>query len=248
VRCAIVAALYGRRKGTAVEDLDQYVAGYTDFNDWLMRQRYQLLADYFTGANCLEFGSATGDGTAFLLEHFDRVVAVDGSQPVVDKLVARFGPDKLTAVCSYFEDFDTDERFDTIVLAHILEHVDRPDEVLAIAKRLVKPDGVIIVDVPNAMSLHRQIGVELGMLGQVTDLNEGDLSIGHKRVYTPEAFRAEIEDAGLVIREFGGVFLKILSNAQSDRTFSAEQLAALITVGRRYPEIAAEIYAVATLS
>jgi 2-polyprenyl-3-methyl-5-hydroxy-6-metoxy-1,4-benzoquinol methylase len=229
------------------EDLEQYVANYTSFNDWLMRQRYELLCRYFVGDACLEFGSATGEGTAYLLEHFDTVVAVDGSQKAIDDLTARFPTEKLEAVCSYFEEFETDRRFDTIVLAHVLEHVDNPGEILSVARRFLTPAGVLIVDVPNAMSLHRQIGVEMGLLGKVTDLNEGDVSIGHKRVYTPEAFRQEILDADLAITHFGGVFLKILSNAQSEVTFDAKQLAALVTIGERYPEIAAEIYAIATL-
>jgi 2-polyprenyl-3-methyl-5-hydroxy-6-metoxy-1,4-benzoquinol methylase len=229
------------------EELDRYVSGYTDFNDWLMRQRYQLLRANFTGTSCLELGAATGEGTAFLLDHFEQVVAVDGSRHAIDQLEKRFPTERLHAVCAYFEEFDTDQRFDTIVLAHVLEHVDRPQEVLSAARRLLAPRGVVIIDVPNAMSLHRQIGVELGLLGQVTDLNEGDLSIGHQRVYTPEAFQKEIVDAGFVIRHFGGVFLKILSNAQSEKTFDPDQLAALITVGQRYPEIAAEIYAIAAL-
>src|SRR5439155_19136333 len=112
---------------------------------------------------------ATGEGTAFLLDHFDRVVAVDGSRQAVEALERRFPTPKLRAVCAYFEEFETQERFDTVMLAHILEHVDRPDEILAVARRLVKPDGVVIVDVPNAMSLHRQIGVEMGLLDEVTE-------------------------------------------------------------------------------
>ena len=227
------------------ENLDSYVANYTDFNDWLIRQRYALLTRYFRGRSCLEFGPANGEGTAYLLEHFDRVVAVEGSQQAADNLEKRFDRSKLTVVCSYFERLDLPETFDTVVLAHILEHVDNPAEVLTVARRYVAPGGVMIVDVPNAMSLHRQIGVEMGLLGAVTDLNEGDLSIGHKRVYTPEAFRAEIEAAGLAIDRFGGVFIKVLSNAQSAATFDDKQLAALLEIGERYPEIAAEMYVIA---
>lgn len=79
---------------TQPEDLDRYVAGYTDFNDWLMRQRYQLLRTYFTGTTCLEFGSATGEGTAFLLDRFEHVVAVDGSRHAIDQLQRRFPTDQ----------------------------------------------------------------------------------------------------------------------------------------------------------
>lgn len=229
------------------EDLDQYMTNYTDFNDRLIRARYDHLEQYFRGDNCLELGPANGEGTAYLVKHFKRVVAVDGSQQAIDDLKKRFPEPNLELVCSYFEDFKMDEKFSTIVLAHILEHVDNPGEILAVAKRFLKPDGIMIVDVPNAMSLHRQIGVEMGLLKEVTELNEGDHSIGHKRVYTPEAFKKEIEDAGLHIDRFGGVFIKILSNAQSEKTFDEKQISALLTIGERYPEIAAEQYVIASL-
>jgi 2-polyprenyl-3-methyl-5-hydroxy-6-metoxy-1,4-benzoquinol methylase len=229
------------------EDLDRYVSNYTSFNDWLMRKRYEVLSRHFRGDTCLEFGAATGEGTAHLLDHFNTVVAVDGSPQAVANLKQRFATDRLIAVCSYFEDFDTDRRFDTIVLAHVLEHVDNPHRILMIAQRFLQPAGVLIVDVPNAMSLHRQVGVEMGLLHDVTELNEGDISIGHRRVYTPEAFRKEIRATGLQIRHFGGVFLKVVSNALCERTFSSEQLDALLAVGERYPDIAAEMYVVAAL-
>ena len=228
------------------EDLNQYLANYTDFNDWLIRQRYELLKQYFHGASCLELGPATGEGTEYLVEHFPSVVAVDGSEKVVQTLTERFAGRGFVGVHSYFEDLALEERFDTVVLAHILEHVDDPQSVLAVGRRMLAPGGVMIVDVPNGMSLHRQVGVEMGLLGSVTELHEGDLSIGHKRVYTPDTFREEIGRAGLTIQTFGGVFVKILSNAQTQATFDTDQLRALLTIGERYPEIAAEMYVVAT--
>lgn len=230
-------------------DLDRYLPNYTDFNDWLIGARYALLQRYFQGGSCLELGPATGEGTAVLLDRFATVVAVDGSRDVVNGLAARFaGRGGLSAVHARFEDLALDRRFDTVVLAHVLEHVDDPAGTLAVARRHLAPGGVLLVDVPNAMSLHRQVGVELGLLGAVTDLHAGDLSIGHQRVYTPESFRREIEAAGLTIERFGGVFLKILSNAQSAAAFDAAQLRALLAVGERYPEIAAEIYVVARVT
>jgi 2-polyprenyl-3-methyl-5-hydroxy-6-metoxy-1,4-benzoquinol methylase len=228
------------------EDLNQYLANYTDFNDWLIRQRYELLKRYFRGTTCLELGPATGEGTEYLVQHFPSVVAVDGSEKVVQTLNERFAGRGFTGVHSYFEDLALEQRFDTVVLAHILEHVDDPQSVLAVGRRMLAPGGVMIVDVPNGMSLHRQVGVEMGLLGSVTELHEGDLSIGHKRVYTPDTFREEIRQAGLGVQTFGGVFIKILSNAQTQATFDAEQLRALLAIGERYPEIAAEMYVVAT--
>ena len=110
------------------EDLDRYIPNYTDFNDWLIRQRYELLKRYFHGTSCLEFGPATGEGTAYLLEHFPTVVAVDGSQQAVDNLTKRFPGDRLTAVCAYFEEVGLDEivsftTVENIRSRHVMERI-----------------------------------------------------------------------------------------------------------------------------
>lgn len=228
--------------------LDSYLSNYTEFNDWLIQQRYRYLRRFFTGNSCLELGSAEGSGTQFLINHFDELTIVDGSKDAVEKVRNDLSSPKLTAIHSYFEDMDLgDKKFDTIVLAHILEHVNDPQEVLKQAKKYLSSNGVMIIDVPNGNSLHRQIGVEMGLLTEKTQLNEADHSIGHQRVYLPQVFKDEIERANLVTREFGGMFLKVLSNSQTEKVFNEEQLEALFKVGCKNPDISAEMYIIATL-
>jgi SAM-dependent methyltransferase len=227
-------------------DLDAFeFSSYRGFNAQLIRWRYEALTPYLHGRSCLELGSSDGQGTEFLLARFEAVTAVDGSAAAVRGLRERLGhAAALTAVESYFEDLALDERFDTVVVAHVLEHVDDPRRVLEVAREHLADDGVLIADVPNALSIHRRLGVRLGLLDRVTDLNEADRSIGHQRVYTPEAFHAELRGAGLRVRHAGGVFLKVLSNAQVEELLDAEQQRAFLELGAELPELAAEIYAV----
>ncbi len=230
-------------------NLDEYVAGYTDFNGWMADKRYAHYKQYYTGRTSLELGPAEGQGTAYLLDHFDKVVSVDGSQAFIDQLNKMYGDNKkFTAICSYFEDLKLDERFDTIVLGHILEHVDSPGEVLRIAGKFLSDKGVIIADVPNGNSLHRQLGVKMGLLSKNTELNDSDISVGHQRVYTPDTFRDEVKNAGFEIVTFGGVLIKVVSNTQMQEQFSQQQLDAMVEIGVDNPEIAADIFIVARLA
>lgn len=228
--------------------LNSYLANYTKFNDWLIERRYKYLSQYFKGTSCLELGSAEGTGTPYLLEYFDEVTIVDGSNEAVKSVAQKLASPKLTAVHSYFEDLNLNgKKFDTIVLAHILEHVDNPVETLKIAKNFLNDKGVLIVDVPNGNSLHRQVGVKMGLIKEKTELNDADLSIGHQRVYTPESFKEDISKSGLSISKFGGMFIKVTSNSQTEKVFNTEQLEALFMVGEENPEIAAEIFAICVL-
>jgi SAM-dependent methyltransferase len=227
-------------------DLDAFgFSSYTGFNAQLIRWRYAALSRHFTGSRCLELGSSDGQGTGHLLDYFDHVTAVDGSEEATARLRELFPDERLTVTCSYFEDLDLPDHFDTVIAAHVLEHVDDPSQLLAVAKRHVAPEGRVLVDVPNALSLHRQLGVLMGMLQTETALNDADLSIGHQRVYTPEHFRAEVAASGLELEHFGGIFLKLLSNAQTEQAFDEAQLRGMLALGERYPELASEIYVVA---
>ena len=233
----------------AKTDLDEYdFSSFAGLNGRLVEWRYQGLAKYFRGEHCLELGSSDGQGTEYLAKAFWKVVAVDGSHKAVEELRRNFGGRNVTVMEAYFEDLALDARFDTIMMAHILEHVDSPAAVIEVAKRHLAPGGVMIADVPNALSIHRQVGVALGMIEKVTDLNDADRSIGHQRVYTPERFRHEFEQAGLTIYEFGGFMIKSLSNGQMEQWFDEPLTKALFDIGTKYPEIAAEMYIVAGLS
>ncbi len=48
------------------------------------------------------------------------------------------------------------DRFDTVVLMDVLEHLPAPDAALAEAWRVLKPDGVLLVQVPFLYPLHDQ--------------------------------------------------------------------------------------------
>jgi 2-polyprenyl-3-methyl-5-hydroxy-6-metoxy-1,4-benzoquinol methylase len=213
-------------------------------NARLIDLRYRDLSAFYRGRTCLEFGCADGRGLDLLLRRFANVTAVDGSARLLAEVRRRVRSGRLRLDHALFEDLDLGTTFDTVQLGHVLEHVESPRRVLEAAMRHLAPRGVLIADVPNADSLHRHLGVALGMLADVTDLHEGDHRIGHRRVYTWDTFGTELRAAGLHIVRRGGVFLKPLSNDQMERMLSAEQIDAFFAVGRRFPRLAAEIFAV----
>jgi hypothetical protein len=86
----------------------------------------------------------------------------------------------------------------------------------------------------------------MGLIDFEEQLNEADRHHGHRRVFNPESFRKVFLDAGLEIEIFGGYWLKPVSNGQIERDWSDEMLMAFMKLGERYPDIAAEIYVVAS--
>lgn len=204
--------------------------------------------DFIHKGNVLEVGIADGQMTGLLCSCFSRVVGVDGSASFIEAAEDIFKEkameDKVDLVHSLIEDFNTKERFDVVLLMHLLEHVDDPVGILKKCGEFLKEDGFIFALVPNANSLHRLMGVEMGLLKSPHELNQTDLLLGHKRVYYMESFIEDIRNAGLRIMKSGGLFLKQLANSQIEQTWNEKMIEAAFVLGEKYPEIAAEVYAV----
>ena len=86
----------------------------------------------------------------------------------------------------------------------------------------------------------------MGILREEDTLNELDLHHGHRRVFNPETFRNCVAPAGLKIEIFGGYWMKPVSNAQIEASWTPEMIEAFMVLGERYPDIAGEIYVVAS--
>ncbi|MCS7279739.1 MAG: class I SAM-dependent methyltransferase [Thermodesulfobacteriaceae bacterium] len=207
--------------------------------------RAKICRRFLSPGRCLELGPAWGNMTIHLVDYFKEMVCVEGSSIMCEYLRQKLPQVKV--IQCLFEEFDTNEKFDAIILAHVLEHVDEPVKILKKVKKWLKKNGKIFASCPNARSLHRQLGVILGILKNEGDLNETDLKIGHKRVYTPESFRGDFIEAELKIEYFGGYWIKIHPNREIENFYSEEMLKACMVLGERYPDIAAEIYIIASL-
>jgi len=205
----------------------------------------RIFSRHWRPGSCLELGPAEGLATASLVSHFDDLTCVDGADTFCAALASRYP--HITVACRLFEQYDPGRTFDNIVLGHVLEHVDDPVAILARAKHWLTSRGRIFAAVPNARSLHRQMGVVMDLLATENTLNPLDLHHGHRRVYDPESFRNDFRAAGLHVELFGGYWIKPAANAHLEAHWTPEMIEAAMVVGERYPDIAAEIYVIAGL-
>ena len=203
---------------------------------------YVSIKPYFHGQKCLEMGPADGEMTKFLMHDFKELVVVDAADKYVK--VAEKLSDNIKGYTSLFEEFEPKEKFDTIIMSHVLEHVNDPVEILKRARKWLNTSGRVIAVVPNADSLHRRLGVKLGILERENQLNGQDVEIGHRRVYTREELDKDVKVSGLHVIAKGGIFLKLLSNQQM-LTFKDEALIeGMFELGKDFPQYCSEIYAV----
>lgn len=225
-----------------VESLsDWYLKEQLDFDKRLIRYRYETIKPKLVGKRGLELGPAEGEMTQFLVQDFEQLTIVEGSSDLLAQIPERANLVKVHAI---FEEFEPEEAFDSIILEHVLEHVDNPVALLARVKSWLTPDGRLFLGVPNGNSIHRLVAVKMGMLDNPCQLNQRDHALGHRRVYTPATFKSDIEQSGLSVLEMGGVYFKPLSNAQIQESWTEQMIQGFYELGKDFPDFSAEIYAV----
>lgn len=230
---------------TMPRDLDSETSEYQDdsktsFENQLILNWYpkRIICRIDKGKSILELGIGHGYTPIWFAQAASRHVVVDGSRIVIDRFRKKYPEYDGQVVFSFFEDFDTEDKFDYIIMGFVLEHVDIPALILKRFMNFLKPDGKIYVAVPNAKSLNRRLGLAMGIIDDIYSLNQNDLALGHKRQYCVDTLRTDIEAAGLDITHIEGIYLKpfplhVLQNIESpDQNFQA-----LMQVGIDFPEL-----------
>lgn len=188
---------------------------FSTYNTILGSYQVQACLEHARGDSLLDMPCGDGYLTEQFTRHFRRVVGVDASSRHL--AAAR---ERLPGVAfheSLIEELALAERFGTVVMLNVLEHVVDPVATLRKAASFLEPGGVLIVHVPNADAVNRKIAVLMGTLTSCDELSPLDIQVfGHRRSYTMPTLLAEAGRAGLRVVASGGVFYKMLSTAQMD--------------------------------
>ncbi len=216
------------------------------FNGFMTKYRAEVLKNLFVPSNALlDVGAGEGILTKMLADYFDTVYFVEPSERYIKKAKENLKAYNVKFYNTLFEDFSTEMRFDYILFSGVLEHVFNPVEILKKARNLLKDGGKVVAIVPNAKSLHRQIGVKMGIIKDEYQLTEQDFNVGHKRYYDLEMLKRDFIISKYKIEITGGILLKPFPNTLMENLHPS-YVDALYKVGKSYAEMCAEIYLVAT--
>jgi SAM-dependent methyltransferase len=186
----------------------------------------------------LELGIGHGYTTALFNKFFDRHVVIDGSPVVIEQFRNDYRLGSIEIVESYFESFDTDEKFDVLLMGFVLEHVDDPDLLLTRYRKFLKPGGRLFIAVPNAKSLNRRLGLAMGKIDDIYSLNANDLALGHQRQYCLDTLKEAITRADYECIWEEGIYLKPLPLGYMQRMPEFDMnLQAMLEVGVDFPEL-----------
>lgn len=127
-------------KKTLFDKLYQTVKNHT------LKQKLKLINSFNTEKTILDIGAGTGD---FLSVCKQNNWIVNGIEP--SEQARTLAKDKGILLYNSVDDLDV-KKFDVITLWHVLEHIPNLSEFITTLKQLLKPNGVLIIAVPNYKS------------------------------------------------------------------------------------------------
>jgi 2-polyprenyl-3-methyl-5-hydroxy-6-metoxy-1,4-benzoquinol methylase len=202
---------------------------------------------FFVDGNLLELGSFKGDVTKRLAPYFDDISCVDASDVAAKEAEKKLG-NKIKMHVGMFEDVDLPQKYDNIVMTHVLEHIDDPIKVLKrVNDEWLSDKGRFFLVCPNANAPSRQIAVKMGLISHNSAVTGAEEAHGHRITYTLDTMERDAKAAGLKVVYRSGIFFKALANFQWDKLLqtdivSKEYLEGCYQLGQQYPDLCASIF------
>jgi trans-aconitate methyltransferase len=232
---------------TVANDLDRYLNAYASNpfqleNEMMLYNYARRCIKYaFARDQYLELGIGHGITLTELSRHFSRVVVLEGASALVEKHRSMYA--NVEIIETYFEIFQTTDRYDHVGMGFVLEHVDDPVALLDRFRAFLTKNGSIFIGVPSASSLHRILAHKAGLLDDVRRLSETDRSFGHKRFLTYQDWIALLRRERFRIVRAEGLYLKPFSTAQIESlNLESGVFDALVDIAASYPEISNAVF------
>ncbi len=146
----------------------------------------------------LDVGCGEGFFAERLAQAGNQVVGVDILPEIKqrDSLLKYFQADLDRGLDSVIEQIDN-RKFDKVLLQDVLEHLRTPEVILRDCARVLKPNGQVVVSVPNIAN----ITVRLSLLfGKFEYTDRGILDKTHLRFFTQKTARRMLEECGYEIQ------------------------------------------------
>jgi len=203
------------------------------------------------GSTVLEFGSANGRMTRYMRENLSCTVYIVEIEEAAYKDAIQYAKDGVMGDILQYEWAEKfrDIAFDVILFADVLEHLTYPQEVLKRAKNLLKPEGSVLISLPNIA--HNDILYNL-YGNRFTYTPTGLLDDTHLRFFTYSELEPFANHSGFTVVSEKAVIVKTQRTEQrSDSPVADNQLLGMLSarpMGEVYQfilELKTQEYAVA---
>jgi len=154
--------------------------------------------------------------------------------------------------CGVFDDFvkavAPTTKFDLVIFSGLLHEMTLSESERAISSSadLLSKHGLVVAVVPNRNSLHRVLGVHMGIQESLDTMTEAEVRINQQTGYSVSSLNQSFETRGFRTHFSETFFLKLSSHAQMEKfiasgSLSQQALETLYLLSEVLPEHGAEV-------
>ena len=124
---------------------------------------------------------------------------------------------KVTCYQGLFEDVADriqGSKCDIIICSSLLHEVEDPRQLLRAIKAVCDKNSIVHVNVPNALSFHRLLAKEMGVIENIYQLSNSNLVLQQNNVFDMERLKRLVLDEGYQVINSGSYFVKPFTHKQ----------------------------------
>lgn len=148
----------------------------------------------------------------------------------------------------FFEkSLDQLEMYDMIICSSLLHEVENPEDFLKKLFSICDKNTVVHINVPNALSVHRILAVESGLMPSIYDLSDRNIKLQQHTVFDIHSLTDMVQAAGGQVIDSGSIFIKPFTHAQMMQLLDCDIISEKVLDGfynlvKYMPDLGSEIY------
>ena len=237
-----------------MRDLSKYENDYVnlDFEDIIVSYRRDEVIstiEKYKSSKILEIGCGMEPLFSFL-DDYEIFSVVEPSKKFYDNAIkASSGKNNINIYNSTFEDFSksNENNYDLIIISGLLHELENPEHFLEDLKSFCTEKTLVHINVPNALSFHRLLAVEVGLIKDVYELSDVQNKMQQFSTFSLKHLIDLANKYGFKVLDSGSFFIKPFTHAQMNTIYkeniiNKNILNGLSKMHKHMPDLGTEIY------
>ncbi|MCU0403377.1 MAG: class I SAM-dependent methyltransferase [Chitinophagaceae bacterium] len=144
-------ATYQFFEGAGLDDLDNI---HTSAKSMFEKEIKNLVKFDKIRSNVLDIGCGMGTFLYAAKPYYKNLTGLDVSEKMANFVRTKIG---VNVLLEQFQDHESTEPYSLIHMSHVIEHIPNPNAWMQHARKLLHPKGILVINVPNKMSLSRRL-------------------------------------------------------------------------------------------
>lgn len=199
---------------------------------------------FIRGKNVLDIGYVDELWSKLCLKKGYNLTIIEKNNKHIKQAKKTYKKNKNVEIILYdIEKLHVKKKFNTIILGDVIQYIKKPIALIKKLKTWLRKGGILIITVPNRLSMHRRIGYLLSNDKNHLWINDNEKKMGNLRAYDIKLLRKTLKKSGFKKCIVDACFLKPLASKQI-KSWPHSLLKAFETISNEFKEYCWFLYAI----